>query len=86
MIDPRDPSIKKTSGHSIEVETNIVDATLSPNRTDPRSDPCNTLLKQYRLQEAVIGIDIGGVLVSHKKNWDGAQEWHQTSDSMSEPT
>ena len=32
MIDPRDPSIKKTSGHSIEVETNTVDVMLSPNR------------------------------------------------------
>ena len=82
MIDPQNPSIQKTSDHSIEVETNIVDTTLSPNRTDPRSDPCNTLLKQYRLQEAVIGIDIGGVLVSHEKDWAGAQKWHRTSDSI----
>ena len=32
MIDPQNPSIQKTSDHSIEVETNIVDAMLSPNR------------------------------------------------------
>ena len=36
---------------------------------------------QY-ITESVIGIDIGGVLVSHEKDWDGAQKWHRTSDSI----
>ena len=32
MIEPRIPSIEKTSGNSIEGVTNIADPTLSPNR------------------------------------------------------
>ena len=34
------------------------------------------------MKETVIGIDIGGVLVSHEKDWDGAPKWHRTSDSI----
>ena len=82
MIEPRIPSSKKTSAHSIKRVTNIADPTLSPNRKYSRGEPCKKLRRQYRLKEAVIGIDIGGVLVSHEKDWAGAQKWHRTSDSI----
>ena len=72
MIEPRIPSSKKTSANSIKGVTNIADPTLSPNRKHSRGEPCNKLRRQDRLKETVIGIDVRGVLVSHKKDWESA--------------